>query len=146
MRKRSVRFMFCLVLCLAIALPLSAQGKKGGEKKGGGDPITGTWTGDWGPSPGDRNTVSVDMKLGGKTVTGTVHSVNFQRPDVELKNGTYDPATRAVHMEADTPGRRGGPGVHFVIDGKVEGGSMTGSWNHDQTKGDFKLTKKEASR
>lgn len=134
--------MFCLLLCLAVALPVLAQGKKGGGKKGA-DPITGTWTGDWGPSPGDRNTVSVDMKMDGKAVTGTVHSVNFQRPDVDLKNGTYDPATKVFHAEADVAGRRGGPGIHYVIDGKLDNGALSGSWNHDQVKGDFKLTKKE---
>src|SRR5580765_435219 len=91
----------CLMVCLAIAIPVFAQGKKGG------DPITGTWTGDWGPSPADRNTVSVDMKLDGKAITGTVHSVNFQRPDVALKNSTFDSATGALHMEADVPGARG---------------------------------------
>jgi hypothetical protein len=67
---------------------------------------------------------------------------NFPRPDVTIKNGTFDPKTGAVHMEADAEGRRGGPGVHFVIDGKLANGTISGSWNHDSTKGDFKLTKK----
>ena len=82
------------------------------------------------------------MKFDGKAITGTVHSVNFPRPDVALKNSTFDAKTSAVHMEADVPGARGGPAVHFVIDGKLAGGSMSGSWNHGTTKGDFKLTKK----
>ena len=125
-----------------MAVSVFAQGKKGGAGKKGADPITGTWSGDWGPSAADRNQVNVDLKLDGKAVTGTVHSVNFQRPDVEIKNGTFDAATGAIHMEADAPGRRGGATTHFVIDGKVADGSMTGSWNHDSTKGDFKLTKK----
>jgi hypothetical protein len=29
-----------------------------------------------------------------------------------------------------------------VITGTLANGTMTGSWNHDATKGDFKLTKK----
>src|SRR6185436_14773958 len=120
MKMRSVQ-VFCLLLCLAIAIPvLGFQA----------DPISGTWTGDWGPNAGDRNTVSVDLKFDGKALTGTVKSVNFQRPDVMLKNSTFDAKTGAVHMEADVPGQRGGPAVHFVIDGKLAGGSMTGSWNH----------------
>ena len=32
--------------------------------------------------------------------------------------------------------------IHYVIDGKVEKGTMTGSWTHDNRKGDFKITKK----
>ena len=45
-------------------------------------------------------------------------------------------------MEAEAPSPRGGAAVHFVIDGKLANGSMSGSWNHDNSKGDFKLTKK----
>jgi len=44
-------------------------------------------------------------------------------------------------MEADAKGR-GGQTIHYVIDGKVEKNTMTGSWNHDNRKGDFKITKK----
>jgi hypothetical protein len=125
---------------LALSVAVFGQGKKGGGGKAAADPITGSWSGDWGPSAADRNTVTVDLKLSGTTVTGTVHSVNFQRPDVEIKNGTFDPKAGTVHMEADAQGR-GGP-THFVIDGKVDNGTMSGSWNHGATKGDFKLTKK----
>jgi len=108
----------------------------------GSDPLTGTWTGDWGPSPGDRNTVNVDLKWDGKALTGVVHSINFQRPDVTLQKATFDPATGAVHMEADVPNPRGGAVIHYIIDGKVANGMMSGSWNHGTSKGDFKLTKK----
>ena len=135
MRTFSFRLL-CLVFSLAIVLPVVAQ------TKGAADPISGTWTGDWGPNPGDRNTVTVDMKFDGKALTGTVHSVNFQRPDVALQKSSFDPKTGAVHMEADVPGARGGAPVHFVIDGKLDKNSMTGSWNHGNSKGDFKLTKK----
>jgi hypothetical protein len=36
----------------------------------------------------------------------------------------------------------GGKDIHYVIDGKVENNTMTGSWNHDNRKGDFKIMKK----
>ena len=78
-----------LLVCLAVAVPLLALQR-------GSDALTGTWTGDWGPSPGDRNTVNVDLKLNGKALTGVVHSINFQRPDVMLQKSTFDPATGAV--------------------------------------------------
>lgn len=137
--RRNLFRIVSLLACFAITVSVFGfQGKKGGGKAA--DPITGTWSGDWGPSPADRNTVTVDLKLSGATITGTVHSVNFQRPDVELKNSTFDPQTGTVHMEADAQGRGGA--VHFVIDGKVANGTMSGSWNHGTTKGDFKLTKK----
>jgi hypothetical protein len=124
------------MVCLAVAIPMLAQ------QKNAADPISGTWTGDWGPNAGDRNTVTVDMKSDGKAVTGTVHSVNFQRPDVPLQKSTFDAKTGAIHMEAEVPGQRGAAPVHFVIDGKVDKGTMSGSWNHGNSKGDFKLTKK----
>ena len=124
----------CLLACLAIALPVLALQR-------GGDPLTGTWSGDWGPNAADRNTVNVNLKWDGKALTGVVHSINYQRPDVTLQKATFDPTSGAVHMEADVPNPRGGT-IHYVIDGKLVNGTMSGSWNHDGRKGDFKLTKK----
>ena len=134
MKSRSSGIVF-LFTFLVLAVPSFAAQR-------GSDPLTGTWTGDWGPSPGDRNTVSVDLKWDGKVLTGVVHSINFQRPDVTLQKSTFNPATGAVHMEADVPNPKGGPAIHYIIDGKVENGVMSGTWNHDNRKGDFKITKK----
>ena len=127
----------CLLVCLAIAIPMVAQ-----QRAGAADPLTGTWSGDWGPSAGDRNMVNVDLKWDGKALTGTVHSVSPSRPDVSLTKSTFTAASNAVHMEAESANPRGGAAVHYIIDGKMAGNSMTGSWNHDASKGDFKLTKK----
>lgn len=102
------------------------------------DPLSGTWTGDWGPSAMDRNQVVVELKWDGKVLTGTV---NPGPSAVELKKATFDPKTNAVHFEADATNRRGNA-IHYVIDGKVEGTTMTGTWNHDNRNGDFKITKK----
>ncbi len=134
MRSRTCR-MLCLVACIVAAIPVFAFQK-------GSDPLTGTWTGDWGPNANDRNTVSVDLKWDGKALTGVVHSINYQRPDVTLQKSTFDSATGAVHMEADVPNPRGGAPIHYLIDGKLANRSMSGSWNHGTMKGDFKLTKK----
>jgi hypothetical protein len=106
------------------------------------DPMSGTWTGDWGPNAGDRNMVSVELKLNGNALTGTVKSLQPARPDVALTKSTYTASTGTVHMEAETKSPRDGSAVHYVIDGKLTNGSMAGSWNHDASKGDFKLTKK----
>jgi hypothetical protein len=102
------------------------------------DPVSGTWIGDWGPSPDDRNQVTVELKYDGKVVTGTV---NPGPNAVSLQKATFDPKTNAVHFEADAKSRRG-DAIHYVIDGKVEKGVMSGSWSHDNRKGDFKITKK----
>ena len=134
MRSRISR-LFCVMACVAIAIPLFAAQKAA-------DPLTGTWTGDWGPNAADRNTVSVDLKWDGKALTGVVHSINYQRADVTLQKATYNAPAGTVHMEADVMNPRGGATIHYVIDGKLANGSMSGSWNHGNSKGDFKLAKK----
>jgi hypothetical protein len=121
----------CLLACL-IAIPTLAQPQA--------DPLSGTWAGDWGPNANDRNQVSVDLKLNGKAVTGVVKTAN--RPEVSIGASTYDATTRTVKMEAEAKNPRSGQAVKYVIEGKVEGNTMTGTWNHDNVKGDFKLTKK----
>jgi hypothetical protein len=115
-----------------IAIPVLAK------QRGAADPLTGTWAGDWGPNQSDRNQVTVDLKLQGAAVTGVVKTAN--RPEVPVSKGTFDATARTVKMEAEAP--RGGSTVRYTIEGKLEGNTLTGSWNHDNVKGDFKLTKK----
>ena len=102
------------------------------------DPLSGTWTGDWGPSAWDRNQVTVELKWDGTNLTG---AVNPGPNAIELKKTSFDAKSNAVHFEADAASRRGDQ-IHYVIDGKIEKGTMTGSWSHDNRKGDFKITKK----
>ncbi len=131
MRSRVLIFA-CVVVCVLLV------GVTFGQNKAASDPISGTWTGDWGPNAGDRNTVSVDLKYDGKAVTGSVTSERSM--PVAVKNGTFNSGTGAIHLEADAS--RGAQTIHYVIDGKVDKGTMSGSWNHDNRKGDFKITKK----
>ncbi len=102
------------------------------------DPLSGTWTGDWGPSAADRNQVTLELKWDGKNLTGTV---NPGPNAVEIQKATFTPETGAIHFEADAKNRRGNT-VHYLVDGKVEKDTMTGSWSHDNRKGDFKISKK----
>src|SRR5262245_51021134 len=125
MRLKSL-YLACLLIC-ATALLVLAQG----------DPISGTWSGDWGPSATHRNPVTVQLKWDGKVLSGVV---NPGPNAVTLQKTSFDAKTGAVHLEADAVGYAGK--VHFVVDGKVEKDTMTGSWNHDNRKGDFKIVKK----
>jgi uncharacterized protein (DUF2147 family) len=101
------------------------------------DPLTGTWKGDWGPTATHRNPVTLELKLDGTTLTGTVNP----GPDaIPLTKASFNKDTGMVNMEADAKGHDG-KSVHYTIEGKLEGTSMTGSWNHDDKKGDFKITK-----
>jgi len=121
----------CAVMSFALTVSVGAQPKTA-------DPLSGSWTGDWGPSAADRNPVTVELTWDGKALTGTV---NPGPNAVALQKCTFDAKAGAVHMEADAKNRRG-DAIHYVIDGKVEGTTMSGSWNHDTRKGDFKITKK----
>jgi hypothetical protein len=116
-----------LVICLVMAVSVFGQ-----------DPLSGNWSGDWGPSPSDRNPVTLVVKYDGKALTGTI---NPDSDKVQLQKGTFDSKTGAVHIEAMAPGR-GGSTYHYMIDGKLQNGTITGTWNHDSFKGDFKITKK----
>jgi hypothetical protein len=101
------------------------------------DPVSGTWKGDWGPTPTHRNPVTLELKLDGGTLTGTV---NPGASAVPLTKGSFAKDTGMISMEADAKGEKGAP-VHYMIEGKVEGTTMSGSWKHDDKNGDFKLTK-----
>ena len=101
------------------------------------DPLSGTWTGDWGPSETHRNPVTVALQWDGKNLTGTL---NPGPEAVSITKASFAPDTGMVAMEASTPGR-GGELVLFVIEGKLADGAITGSWVHDNKKGDFKIKK-----
>ena len=101
------------------------------------DPLTGTWKGDWGPTAEHRNPVEVELKWDGTALTGTI---NPGPNAVMLTKASFNKDTGMIAMEADAKGH-GGEAVHYTIEGKVEGSTMTGSWNHGDKKGDFKITK-----
>jgi hypothetical protein len=122
--------LFSVLTCLVIVASALAQG----------DPLSGTWAGDWGPSPNDRNDVTLQLKWDGKALTGNITGGTNVSGQIPLQKTSFDPKTGAVHMEADASSR--GRTIHYVVDGKVDKGMMTGSWNHDNRKGDFKVTKK----
>ena len=116
----------CLSLCVAVAVPfVMAQS----------DPVSGTWTGDWG-FPGHRNPVTVELRWDGSALTGMV---NPGPNALELKKASFNPETGEVILEADAPYH--GTVAHYMIEGKLEGDTMMGSWKHDDVDGDFKLTK-----
>jgi hypothetical protein len=104
------------------------------------DPLSGNWSGDWGPNRNDRNEVTLSLKWDGKALTGNVTGGRDVTGPLAIQKGTFDPKTNAVHMEVDTKDRSGQT-VRFIIDGKLDKGTMSGTWNHDNRKGDFKLTK-----
>jgi hypothetical protein len=87
----------------------------------------------------------VDLKWDGKSVAGVIHTVTPQRPDVTIRNSTFDPGTGVLHLEAEVAGLRGPPPLRHVVEGKLNAGSIGGSWVSGTTKGEFKLTKTTAT-
>jgi hypothetical protein len=117
-----------------------------GSQHSGGDPLTGTWVGDFGPAFYDRNTISLELQWDGKEVTGMIRPGvrggrmyrDFQGFSIE--NASFDPSTGVIKFEATyNPRAR-----HYFIQGTVKGNTLSGTWNRpdENRDGDFKLTRK----
>jgi hypothetical protein len=112
----------------------------------GGDPLTGTWVGDFGPAFYDRNTISLELHWDGKELTGLIRpGVQGGRmykdfPAFPIENASFDPATGIVKFEAVYKPR----GRHYIIDAKVKNNTLSGTWNRpdENRDGDFKLKRK----
>jgi hypothetical protein len=112
----------------------------------GGDPLSGTWVGDFGPAFYDRNTISLELHWDGKLVTGTIQpGVQGGRMYREFKpfpieNASFDPKTGALRFEATYSPR----GRRYIIDAQVKKRTLTGTWSRpdENRDGDFKLTRK----
>jgi hypothetical protein len=122
-----------LLASLGLFVPVFAQE---------GHPLTGTWSGDWGPTTTDRNHLTIVMNWDGKNVTGTINP----GPDAVAIGGVYlDLTSWTVRIEADAKDRSGSP-VRVTAEGKLEDlGSahrkIAGTWQQGTTKGDFRITR-----
>jgi TRAP-type C4-dicarboxylate transport system substrate-binding protein len=105
------------------------------------DPVSGSWTGDWGSGAGPRNRMRLDLKWNGAAVTGTLRSTDPQRADAQLRKSSFDPRTGALHLEVELPGARGETATRHIAEGKLVNGAVTGAWTSGATKADFKLSK-----
>jgi hypothetical protein len=107
-----------------------------------GHPLTGTWSGDWGPTPTQRTHLTLVMSWDGKNVSGTLNP----GPDaVSLASVFLDVTNWTVRIEADGKDQSG-KAVHISAEGKIEDLSsshrkLSGSWTQGAAKGDFKLTR-----
>lgn len=105
-----------------------------------GHPLVGTWSGDWGPSAGERHRVLLVLDYDGERIGGVI---NPGRASIELTDARLDPATWTVRLEAAASERTNG--VAYVIEGRIDNlGSITartlaGTWMQGQQRGDFRL-------
>jgi hypothetical protein len=132
----SITMLCCLVSCAG----------SGGSPETRGDPVTGTWIGDFGPAFYDRNTISLELHWDGKEVTGMIRPGvrggrmyrNFE--GFAIENASFDPKTGIIKFEATyNPKER-----HYFIEGTLRGDTLKGTWNRpdENRDGDFKLTRK----
>jgi hypothetical protein len=122
-----------ILICFAVLMPMAAQQ---------GHPLTGTWTGDWGSSPTERNQVTFVMNWDGKNVTG---QINPGPDSIPLTSVYVDPATWTIRIEADAKDKSG-KSTHIAAEGKLQDlGSyhrwIAGTWQQGSTKGDFKIVR-----
>jgi hypothetical protein len=123
------------VMCLLASLALTGAAQEG-------HPLTGSWSGNWGPNPTQRNNITVVMewegeKIGGFVLLGTT--------SIPISNVTLDVAKWTVRLEAKGKDATGNA-VEIAADGELENlGSahrtISGTWRQGTTKGDFKLTR-----
>ena len=132
MQKRTLGFL-CIAACLLIATAAVAQE---------GHPLTGTWSGDWGPTVSQRNHLTLVMSWDGKNISGVLNPGDnaVQIPSIGL-----DVTNWTVRIEADGKDQTGKT-VHIIAEGKLDDiGSyhrkLTGTWTQGTTKGDFRLTR-----
>src|SRR5262249_52519349 len=132
MRTRSL-YLIWLVAGVAALTPLLAQE---------GHPLTGTWSGDWGPTPTQRTHLTLVMSWDGKSVTGTINP----GPDaIQLGSVILDVTSWTVRIEADGKDQSG-KAVHISAEGKIDDlasahRKLTGSWTQAGVKGDFRPTR-----
>jgi hypothetical protein len=122
-----------LVACLGVAAGVRAQD---------GHPLSGTWSGDWGPNATERTHVTLVMNWDGKDVTGTW---NPGPNAVPLTSVALDPTTWTVRIQA-TPKDASGTAAPISIEGRIDDlasyhRKITGTWTRGTSKGDFRLTR-----
>jgi hypothetical protein len=107
-----------------------------------GHPLTGTWSGDWGPTADKRTRVTLVMTWDGKAIAGTI---NPGPEAMTLGPVTIDYSKWTVRIEADGKDSSG-KAVRVLADGKIDAlGSwhrtLSGTWTQAGAKGPFKLTR-----
>ena len=132
MRRRGLHWI-CFLACAGVVVSSLAQE---------GHPLTGTWSGDWGPTATQRNHITFVMNWDGKNVTGMINPGDNA---IQIGSVFLDVTNWTVRIEADAKDQSGKP-VHIAAEGKLEDiGSahrkITGTWLQGATKGDFRLVR-----
>lgn len=135
--RREVFKLICLVGAIGIAALMrsSALAQEG-------HPLTGSWTGEWGPGVTERNHITVVMDWEGEKISGFVL---LGANSIPIVNVALDATKWTVGLEAKGKDASGNA-VEIAAEGRLENiGSahrtISGTWRQGTTKGDFKLTR-----
>ena len=90
------------------------------------------------PNRQRREPIKLELRWEDSNLRGAIQAGVRELP---VTKATFTPETGAIMMEFNAQGNNGQT-VHYVIEGKVEGKAMSGTWNHDSQRGDFRLTKR----
>jgi hypothetical protein len=139
--QRSLYIVLCLLVCLALAIPVFGQL---------GFPLTGTWSGEWGPSKSERHRVLLEFNWDGKAISGTLNPGPNAAP---LTNITLTPPQGIenaakpwpLHFEANVR-NEAGQTVRVVVDGQLENIGVfkkviSGAWQEGNVKGYFEVVR-----
>lgn len=127
-----------LLVCLVLVSLVASACKSESASSTTADPLSGTWRGEWGPTPTRQTEVTVEFKWDGKELTGTVDP---QGNAYKFTKASFDPSTSAVRMELDGPNSQRET-VHYVIEGKVTGKTISGTFNRAGETGTFNIEKR----
>lgn len=122
-----------MAACVVLLLATSTAGQ---DRPAAADPISGSWGSDGQPL--------LELKFDGKsTVTGTTiwRDGGREITRAPIKTGTFIPKTGAFRLEGEARNPRDGATVRYVIEGKVENATATGSYELGGQKGEFTFKK-----
>jgi hypothetical protein len=120
-------------------LSLTGGRAVGSQTPSATDALTGTWTGYMARDDANRMVITVQLKLEGKSVTGTVSGPQLTPGDI--RSGTFEPATGALKFVVKV---RGDDGITVAFDGSLSQGVASGRVSTDAETGVFRLTRGEA--
>jgi len=130
-----MRIVVASLIGLVVALRVFAAAAQEGH------PLTGTWSGDWGPGAAQRTHITMVMTWDGKTVSGTI---NPGPEAIPVDSIGLDVTNWTVRFEADAKSASGP--IRITADGRLDDiasahRTITGTWRQGTAKGDFKLTR-----
>jgi hypothetical protein len=122
-----------LVACCVLFASLPGLAQPAGT---GPDQVTGTWLGSMGPDEQDRVPITVELRLDGNRLSGTITGPPFPG---EITGGSVDPQTGALKLEVKVKDEAN---TIVTFEGTMTQGMATGRVRARDLAGTFGITKK----